>query len=65
MGGLEVFPAYLLDKDKENEFIIALAGLPILERRKKELLVQWCKYVGAILTEDMVKAVLGDKYGQI
>lgn len=65
MAGVEVFPAALLARDKEEDVIIFLRDLPIPERRKKELLAQWAKYVGAALTHDMVEAVLGSLAGRI
>lgn len=65
MAGVEVFPAYLLDPDREDDVIIFIAGLPINARRKKELIVQWARYVGAALTEDMVNAVLGPMAGKV
>jgi len=57
--GIEVFPATLLFKDKWNDVVVLLIQLPIPPRRKKELIVEWAKCVGAVLTEDMIKAVLG------
>lgn len=60
MAGVEVFPAALLAKEAEDDVIIFLKDMPIPARRKKELLAQWAKYVGAALTHDMVVAVLGD-----
>jgi len=59
MAGVEIFPAGLLARDKEEEVIIFLRTLPIPARRKKELIAQWAKYVGAALTRDMVEKVLG------
>jgi len=57
--GIEVFPPALLFKEKWDEVVVFLIRLPIPPRRKKELIVEWCKYVGAVLTEEMVKQVLG------
>jgi hypothetical protein len=65
MAGVEIFPAGLLARDKEEDVILFLQELPIPERRKKELLSQWCKYVGAALTHDMVEKVLGPLAGRI
>lgn|GEM_PF-4109176 len=59
MSLLEVVPAALLAKDKEEDFILFLRRLPIPPNRKKEVLVDWCKIVGAALTHEMVEAVLG------
>lgn len=57
--GIELFPIALLDRTKWDEVVIFLSDLPIPPRRKKELIVEWTKVVGAVLTEEMVKAVLG------
>jgi len=56
---LIVIPEIYLSKDKWNDFVIFLQELPIPPRRKKQLIVDWAKYVGAALTRDMVKEVLG------
>jgi len=63
--GIEVFPPALLFKEKWNEVVVLLMQLPIPPRRKKELIVEWAKCVGAVLTEDMVKAVLGEKAREV
>lgn len=65
MAGIEILPAALLDKKKEDQFILLLQELPIPDRRKKELLVQWTNYVGAALTGDLVKKLLGSSYGEV
>lgn len=65
MAGVEVFPAALLAKEKEDDMILFLQELPITERRKKELVVQWCHYVGAALTHELVEKVLGPLAGRI
>lgn len=54
-----IIPAYLLFKDKWDEVVILLQQLPIPPRRKKEIVVEWCQYVGAVLTRDMIEEVLG------
>jgi hypothetical protein len=56
---IEVFPPALLFKDKWDEVVIFLQKLPIPPRRKKEVVVEWCNYVGAVLTRDMIEQVLG------
>lgn len=63
--GVEVFPPALLFKDKWNDVVILLMQLPIPARRKKELIAEWSKCVGAVLTEDMVKQVLGEKAREV
>ena len=54
-----IIPAYLLFKDKWDEVVILLQSLPIPPRRKKEIIVEWCNYVGTVLTRDMIEEVLG------
>jgi hypothetical protein len=63
--GIEIFPPALLFKDKWDEVVVLLIQLPIPERRKKELIVEWAKCVGAVLTEDMIKQVLGPKAREV
>ncbi len=50
-----VFPPDLLDPDRLDDVLIFLAGLPIDPEDRKQLLVEWCQWVGVILDEDMVK----------
>jgi len=57
---LEVFPAELLTIEREDEFILLLQRLPIPPRRKKEVLVDWVKITGAVLTHEMVARILGE-----
>ena len=60
MGGLiEVFPPWLLTRDRLNDVIIFLRELPVEPKRKKQALVAWTRYVGVALTYEMVEAVLG------
>jgi len=56
---IQVFPPALLFKDKWDEVVLFIQDLPIPARRKKELIIEWTNYVGAALTRDMVKEVLG------
>jgi len=56
---IQVFPPALLFKDKWDEVVLFIQGLPIPPRRKKELIIEWTNYVGAALTRDMVEEVLG------
>jgi hypothetical protein len=56
---IEVFPPALLFKDRWDEVVIFLQKLPIPPRRKKEVIVEWANYVGAVLTRDMIEQVLG------
>lgn len=58
MSALAYIPQTLLTVDRENEVILLLQALPIPIQNKKEILVEWCKYVGAALTKDMVDRIL-------
>jgi len=57
---IQIFPPALLAKDKKDEVIVFLQKLPVPPRRKKEALVDWCKYVGVALTKEMVDVLLGE-----
>jgi len=50
-----VIPTELLDKGKLDDVLLLLARLPIDPEDRKQILVQWCQYVGAALTRDMVE----------
>ena len=65
MAGVEVFPAALLAEEAWEDVVLFLQRLPIPERRKKELIAQWAKYVGAALTHEMVEQVLGPLAGRV
>lgn len=58
--GIQYIPPYLLVADKEDEVILLLKGLPIPDRRKKQILIEWTKVVGAALTREMVEKLLGE-----
>jgi len=62
---IEIFPPALLAKDKEDEVIFFLQKLPIPDRKKKQALVWWSQYVGAALTEEMVKKLLGERVERV
>jgi hypothetical protein len=57
---IEVLPPELLTVDKKEEVILLIQSLPIPPQNKKELLIEWCKYVGAALTKEMVDRILSD-----
>lgn len=63
--GIEIFPPALLAKDKWDDFVAFLVNLQIPERRKKQIIVEWAKVVGAVLTEDMVRQVLGPRAREV
>jgi len=52
---IAVFPVDLLEPDRLDDVLIFLAGLPIDPEDRKELLVQWCRLMGAAITRDMVE----------
>lgn len=62
MGGvremIELIPPQLLTADKKENVILLIQALPIPQQNKKELLIEWCKVVGAALTKEMVDRVL-------
>lgn len=62
MGGeiamIEVLPPELLTADAKEKVILLLQALPIPQQNKKELLVEWCRYVGVALTKEMVDKIL-------
>ena len=55
-----LIPEEFLDPDKQHEFLMWLAELPVDPWTKKYILMDWCNLVGVTLTEDMVRAVIGD-----
>ena len=63
--GIEVFPPALLAVEEWDDVVIFLQRLDIPPRRKKQLIVEWAKYVGAALTHEMVEAVLGELAGRV
>lgn len=50
-----VIPTELLDESKLDDVLLLLLRLPVDPEDKKQILVQWCQYVGAALTEEMVR----------
>jgi hypothetical protein len=63
MSFLEVIPESLLVADRKDNVILLLQALPIPQANKKEILVEWCNYVGAALTKDMVDRILNPLIG--
>jgi hypothetical protein len=57
---IEILPPSLLTVDKKDEVILLIQALPLPQQNKKELLIEWCKYVGAKLDKRMVDRVLND-----
>ena len=52
---IAVFPVDLLDPDKLDEVLIFLASFPIDPEDRKQLLMEWCRLMGAAITRDMVE----------
>jgi len=50
-----MIPVDLLDKEKKEDVLIYIRNLPIQPEDRKRVLLYWCKEVGAVLDEDMVK----------
>jgi hypothetical protein len=57
---IEILPPSLLTVDKKEQVILLIQALPIPQQNKKELLIEWCKYVGAKLDKDMVDRILNN-----
>lgn len=54
---LDVIPVELLDPDRQEDAIVFIRELPVEPEDKKRLIVEWCLYVGALLSEEKVKGV--------
>ena len=59
MSFIEIFPPALLAADKWEDVVLFLLELPASPREKKYAIVDWCNFVGAALTHEMVEQVLG------
>jgi len=57
---VDLIPEELIDPDKKEEFLMWLINLPVDIWTKKYILMEWCNLVGIALTEDLVRAVVGD-----
>jgi len=57
---VDLIPEELIDPDKKEEFLMWLINLPVDLWTKKYILIEWCNLVGIALTEDLVRAVVGD-----
>jgi len=57
---VDLIPEELIDPDKKEEFLMWLINLPVDIWTKKYILMEWCNLVGIALTEDLVRAVIGD-----
>ena len=56
MSVIEDVPVDLVNSNKQTEFIVWLIALPISSLRKKQILIEWCKFVGVPLTRDLVRS---------
>lgn len=52
-------PIDLFDPEDKDEVLMLIARYPGDPEDRKRLLVDWCKIVGAVLDEEMVRAVRG------
>ena len=56
-----LIPEELLSPEKKREFLLWLLALPLDVMTKKYILIDWCRYVGIALTEEMVNIVTGGR----
>ena len=56
-----LIPEELLSPEKKREFLLWLLALPLDIMTKKYILIDWCRYVGIALTEEMVDIVTGGR----
>jgi hypothetical protein len=60
--GIDILPEYLLDPKKLEEFIGWLITMPFDLMYKKQLFIEWCKYLGVAYTEEMIERIVGTGY---
>ena len=56
---IDVIPIELLDPEQKEKVIALLRDLPVHPEDKKQLYVEWCKMVGAVLLGEDVDRLLG------
>jgi len=56
-----LIPEELLSPEKKRDFLLWLLALPLDIMTKKYILIDWCRYVGIALTEEMVDIVTGGR----
>jgi hypothetical protein len=61
MSLFEIFPPEMLVADAKEDVILLLKAMPIDERRKKQVYVDWTKLTGAVLEEEDIKKILGEE----
>ena len=58
---IDLIPEELLTPEKKREFLLWLLALPLDVMTKKYILIDWTRYVGIALTEEMVDIVTGGR----
>ena len=58
---IDLIPEELLTPERKREFLLWLLALPLDVMTKKYVLIDWCRYVGIALTEEMVDTVTGGR----
>jgi len=58
---IDLIPEELLTPERKREFLLWLLALPLDVMTKKYVLIDWCRYVGIALTEEMVNIVTGGR----
>ena len=58
---IDLIPEELLTPEKKREFLLWLLALPLDTMTKKYILIDWTRYVGIALTEEMVDIVTGGR----
>ena len=58
---IDLIPEELLTPEKKREFLLWLLALPLDTMTKKYVLIDWSRYVGIALTEEMVDIVTGGR----
>ena len=61
---IDLIPEELLTPERKREFLLWLLALPLDVMTKKYVLIDWCRYVGIALTEEMVDIVTGGRAGE-
>ena len=50
-----MIPIDLMDPAKKEDVIIYIRNLPVDPRDRKRVLMNWCREMGVVLDEDMVR----------
>lgn len=56
---IAIIPTEWLHPDHKDDVIMTILALPVDPEDRKRLILEWCRLVGVVLTEDIVKAVRG------